>query len=256
MVDQTTQGYLSVQVALIAAFEKLDLDFLCAARTAPCHSWRNPVERIMSTLNLGLQSVGLMRSQQSEDIEGDMKKCSSLKDLRAMARRKPDFGSAVSDSLSQPKVLLSQIFPRLKLKDENFIMATAAKEEMIEDMWLLLQEIEPTLSSCEPLRKHSIQSKPQLKAFLDHCCVKRKYVFQIKKCGSSTCTICKPPHLPSDIFEQIKFLPDPMPGEEGHYKSFSEVYGSSTSEKHCPSVATPARQKKTLPFASNLRHGR
>ena len=36
--------YLSVQVALIALFRKLNLDYLCAARTAPCHSWKNPVE--------------------------------------------------------------------------------------------------------------------------------------------------------------------------------------------------------------------
>ena len=45
--------YVSVQVSLIAIFKKLDLDFLCAGRTAPSHSWRNPVERVMSTLNLG-----------------------------------------------------------------------------------------------------------------------------------------------------------------------------------------------------------
>ena len=74
-------NYLSVQVALIAAFKKLDLDFLCAARTAPCHSWRNPVERVMSTLNLGLQSVGLMRQKMDDDFEKDAQQCNSLKDL-------------------------------------------------------------------------------------------------------------------------------------------------------------------------------
>ena len=50
--------YLSVKLCL---FLKLDLDYLCAGRTAPYHSWRNPVERIMSVLNLGLQSVGIAR---------------------------------------------------------------------------------------------------------------------------------------------------------------------------------------------------
>lgn len=39
--------YLSVQLCLISIFLELDLDFLCAARTAPCHSWRNPAERMM-----------------------------------------------------------------------------------------------------------------------------------------------------------------------------------------------------------------
>ena len=46
--------YVSVQISLIALFLTLDLDFICAVRTAPSHSWRNPVERIMSTLNFSV----------------------------------------------------------------------------------------------------------------------------------------------------------------------------------------------------------
>ena len=53
--------YISVQVSLICLFLKLDLDYLCAGRTAPYHSWRNPVERIMAIVNLGLQSIGIAR---------------------------------------------------------------------------------------------------------------------------------------------------------------------------------------------------
>lgn len=30
----------------------VDLDYLCACRAAPYNSWRNPVERIMSVVNL------------------------------------------------------------------------------------------------------------------------------------------------------------------------------------------------------------
>ncbi len=44
--------YLSVQLSLIALFLNLDLDFLVACRTAPHHSWRDPVERLMSIINL------------------------------------------------------------------------------------------------------------------------------------------------------------------------------------------------------------
>ena len=39
--------YNSVKISLIALYLKLDLDYLFAARTAPCHSWRNLVEHIM-----------------------------------------------------------------------------------------------------------------------------------------------------------------------------------------------------------------
>lgn len=54
--------YLSVQLSLISVFLKVDLDFLCAAGTAPYHSWRKPAER-MSTINLELQCVGIMRKE-------------------------------------------------------------------------------------------------------------------------------------------------------------------------------------------------
>lgn len=61
--------FVSVQLSLIALFLNLNLDLLCSARTAPHHSWRNPVERIMSIVNLGFQSVGLMRGQMSDEAE-------------------------------------------------------------------------------------------------------------------------------------------------------------------------------------------
>ena len=47
--------YFSVKLSLICLFLKLDLDYLCAGRTAPYHSWKNPIECIMSIINLGLQ---------------------------------------------------------------------------------------------------------------------------------------------------------------------------------------------------------
>ena len=46
--------YVSVQLSLLASFIQLDLDFLCAIRTPPHNSWKNPAERIMSILNLVL----------------------------------------------------------------------------------------------------------------------------------------------------------------------------------------------------------
>ena len=52
--------YIRVQMALIALYFKLDLDLLVAIRTPLEHFWKNSVECIMSILNLGLQSIGLM----------------------------------------------------------------------------------------------------------------------------------------------------------------------------------------------------
>jgi len=62
-------NYLSVKVALIALFRDLNLDVLIALRTAPSNSWANPVERIMSIINIGLQGVGVMRRKMSDEFE-------------------------------------------------------------------------------------------------------------------------------------------------------------------------------------------
>ena len=44
--------YVSVKLSVIALFLNLNLDVLIACWTAPNHSWRNPVERIMSIVNI------------------------------------------------------------------------------------------------------------------------------------------------------------------------------------------------------------
>ena len=73
--------YVSVKLSLIALFLKFDLDYLIAARTPPYHSWCNPVERVMSLLNLGLQCIGMMRREGSELFEKEMSKCGNMKAL-------------------------------------------------------------------------------------------------------------------------------------------------------------------------------
>ena len=53
--------FLLSKLAGIAYFFKPNLDFLCRLQALPKHSWKNPAERVMSVLNLGLQGVGVMR---------------------------------------------------------------------------------------------------------------------------------------------------------------------------------------------------
>ena len=126
--------YLSVQVALIALFRRLDLDYLCAARTAPCHSRKNPVERVMSIFNLGLQSVGLMREDKGPEYEEIARKCNNLSDLRAAAEKNPEFKSLTLDSIASVKVLLTQLFEILQLKDVKFKPTIAASEDSIDEI--------------------------------------------------------------------------------------------------------------------------
>ena len=51
---------MCVKLSMISLFLYLDLNYLCAARTAPYHSFRNPAEQVMSVLNLGFQSIGVV----------------------------------------------------------------------------------------------------------------------------------------------------------------------------------------------------
>ena len=52
---RTTYG--SVQTSLLGIFKRYDLDMLVACRTASGQSFINPVERIISLLNVALNGV-------------------------------------------------------------------------------------------------------------------------------------------------------------------------------------------------------
>lgn len=114
--------YASVKCTLIALFIYCDLDYLCAAQTAPHYSYQNPVERVMSILNLGLQSVGLARRKlDDEGYEEQIQKCNSVSQIREQASKKPNFQESVLDTIAPVKVTLSTIARRLELKRENLL---------------------------------------------------------------------------------------------------------------------------------------
>ena len=184
--------YASVQLSLIAVFKRLDLDFLCAARTAPAHSWRSPLERVMSALKLGLQCVGLMREKGDDEFEAKAKKCTSLATLRDAAKGWPEFRTAALDSIAHVKSLLVMLLERLELKGKKFSSFPSASEQDIDSMWKTVQEIDSTIEKDELLTKKNLPSKQGLTAFLKHCCTSRHYSFQIKKCGSKSCGMCGP----------------------------------------------------------------
>ena len=121
------------------------------------------------------------------------------------------------------------------MKEEKFTILNAASEEMIGEMMSVLNVIEP-ISSMESITKASLKGLPLLTKFISLHCTERKYSFQVKKCGDAACNICKPPNLPRDIFSQLKWIPDPIPDSDGHYKQFSSLYRTKTSEDYCPSL--------------------
>ena len=51
-------------------------------------------------------------------------------------------------------------------------------------------------------------------------------------------------------------LPEPVPGDDGHYLCFDSVYGTTTSENHRPSLSQAKKRKKTLPFIASIQHAK
>ena len=120
----------------------------------------------------------------------------------------------------------------------------------------MILQVDPSLNKNDKINKKKLESKKDLNTYLKHCCIQRHYSFQIKKCGSDTCNLCKPLRMSKEIFSKLHCLPDPVPGEDGHYKKFDEVFGTDTTESHRPSLSRTPKRKKTLPFVASLQHVR
>ncbi|CAC5399985.1 unnamed protein product [Mytilus coruscus] len=90
-------------------------------------------------------------------------------------------------------------------------------------------------------------------AFMDQCTRNRAYFFCIKKCGDADCNICAPPRLPPDMFAKLHVLPDPFSGEDQHYKTFQEVYGTDTTEEHKPSSVTKTQTGHQIPCSPSAK---
>ena len=56
-------------------------------------------------------------------------------------------------------------------------------------------------------------------------------------------------------FSTLHFLPNPIADEEGHYKSFVDLYGQCTSEEHRPSLLAAGKApKKSIGFSPSQQH--
>ena len=58
--------------------------------------------------------------------------------------------------------------------------------------------------------------------------------------------------MDATVFSALRFLPDPVLGEDGHYLPFSEVYEKSTTEKDRPSLNS--KKQKSLSYSPSKQH--
>ncbi|KAJ8043479.1 hypothetical protein HOLleu_10577 [Holothuria leucospilota] len=179
--------FARTQLTKIAYFLTRDLDMLVSVQTPPHHSWKNPAERVMSNLNLGLQGVGVMRSEMPT-MEEKIRSASNMKAIRNVAKNEEGLKEEVLDSIQPSKVLLGNVFSRLQLKGKNFQVFSSASEDEMKDMANQLKKIDEEF--CPDILLDT--SKPcklseKLKDFIKQHCVCGQYQLSIKKCGRKGC---------------------------------------------------------------------
>ena len=220
-------------------------------RTPPYNSWKNPVERIMSLLNIALQGIGVVRNE--TDHDNQLKNCNNMKQVCDLAQRVPELEEAVLDPMEDTKALMYSLFMHLKLKDEPILTFHAASQD---DIAALQDKVKLIDDSMDPknTQKQSAMKQKVFQEFYEAHCRSRHYMFSIMKCGKPSCTVCKPPRLPSEVFGDLHHLPDPVPLGE-RYQDFSTGYGQPTSEKYRPSLAGPSGHHG-MPFPPSAQYAK
>ena len=187
---------------MIALQRTLNADLLVALRTAPGHSFRNPVEKVNSILNLGLHGIGVMRQSIYEDMvfEKNLHTCSNLEEVRKLLNQKPTHADLYKKSCEPCVNLIKDSFSHLKLKDNSFQIFDVVNDNEVNQIRAQIN-LDKDITGRET--GANLPDHPKLKAFLDHCTRQRTYFFSIKKCGKVDCTTYLPPRLPPDVFDRL-----------------------------------------------------
>ena len=125
---------------------------LFAVRTPPYHSWKDPAERIMSILNLGLQGIGLVRNEMKEEIETEFVRCKGLKSVRTLAEKNEEVKTEVLNSVKNTVDLTKALFQRLKLKDKPFHTQDPPTDEEMKVLWDEILKIDNSLEQSDTTR--------------------------------------------------------------------------------------------------------
>ena len=108
----------------------------------------------MSILNLGLQSIGLMRAEMNEESEKLLSKGGTMNDIRQIAKENPTLEKDLITSLQAPINLLNDVFNRQSLKEEPFETFTAASNTEIERFWETIQLLDDSVTLEDHTAEH------------------------------------------------------------------------------------------------------
>ena len=112
----------------------------------------------MSILNLGLQSVGLMRAKTNDHSENLLNKCGTMNEIRKIAEENPNLKEDLVESLQAPIRLVRDVFDRQFLKDEPFKTFNAAMDIEMERFWETIQLVDENVT-CEDRTAEHIRQR-------------------------------------------------------------------------------------------------
>ena len=146
------------------------------------------------------------------------------------------------------------ILKRISTKSVKIDSFNPATDEEMHKLEHILREIQPDFNLREMIMKSKVELSGYKKfheAIKDHC-VLGHYMFSFKKCSNTNCSIsdiCKNKHI-EGFFASLHRLPFPMPKiTAGKFKHFNEVYGSSTTQNHRPSLIEKEKSSHQMPFS-------
>ena len=108
----------------------------------------------MLILNLGLQSVGLMRTEMNNESEKLISKCGTMNEIRKIAEENPTLKEDLIASLQSPINLVRSVFDRQSLKDDPFKTFTAASETEMERLWETIQLVDESVTTEDRTVEH------------------------------------------------------------------------------------------------------
>ncbi|KAL8607708.1 hypothetical protein ACOMHN_039382 [Nucella lapillus] len=228
----------AVKCATICVFKELNLDMIIAARCAPGHSFRNPAERVMSILNIGLQNCATERKQTDEAAETLLKRCSSVSAIRSMAAKHPELQEKWRDSIEPVQSTIQNRFLRLKLKGEPMTAVDPVTDGELDNLKRHLRELFPTHDLQKLQKQHTEKNQAYVDWKLKHCS-ETHYALQVRRCSDDSC--CLPAESSED---ELSWLPAPVLDPTGeHFLPYDQLKGTVPTEKDRPSLKKCSSKK-------------
>ena len=136
---------------------------------------------ILKQLNLGLQSVGMMRESIDPESERVVRNLNSNLEIIHAFENNPGLEENIEQSLRPAKILVQTVLSRLSLKDTKIELFEPANEEEMESLEFALSVFESSIKSLSSFA--NISKFPKFNKFYESHCKSRTYSFQIKKCS-------------------------------------------------------------------------